>query len=129
MSYARRLERLEHLLGCPVCGQALACQGCEPSDPLPEHISDGLNTLVAAIHARVGVEGLRRALYRHPLPSPSTPCPRCQTPRRCTLCSTRHSQALLRAIGLSPEEDALCQSLLEACQALDRASGQGHAPA
>jgi hypothetical protein len=72
--------------------------------------------------ARVGDEAIRAALMRHPMPPTHGACPRCGASRFCPSCYVRHGRALFRAIGLTDQEQAQCQALLEQCRALDLAS-------
>jgi hypothetical protein len=114
--YTQRLSRVARVLGCPVHGEALVCPVCEPESPLPEALATGMETLTNAIVVRVGQDGLRAICRWVPMPPVYKRCGRCGSARTCLACREQHSQALLRAIELTTDEQAQLGALLAVCR-------------
>jgi hypothetical protein len=120
--YAQRLSRLQRSFGvtCGVHdGESLVCQTCEPSEPYPHHVARGMRDLIDSIVARVPREVLTAKAIRVGRPPVQEPCSRCGTRQTCLSCQVRYGHALLAAVGLTPDERATLETLLNWCRMID----------
>jgi hypothetical protein len=116
MDYKRRLASIARTLGCPRHEQVYACRTCDASEPIPEPLLTELHALIDAIAARVGRHALQAA-FRH-VPQPLADVCACGARRTCSACQEVYGRQLFRAIGLTAEEHAQWQTLLQLAHGL-----------
>jgi hypothetical protein len=117
--FVQRLSRVAKVFGCPVHEEALVCQTCQPSEPMPEPLATGMHTLVEAIVARVPGERLAAAARRVGRLPLQEPCSRCGVRQTCMRCQACYGLALLASIGLSSDERDMLNALRVACRRID----------
>ena len=118
--YAQRVSRLARVFGCPVHEEALVCQTCQPSEPLPPPVAQGMHDLFNRLVARVPREMLAAAARRVGKPPVQEPCGRCGARQTCLSCQVRFGRAMLAAVELTADERDLLDAMLAECRRLDR---------
>jgi hypothetical protein len=119
MKLDRRLHALGRQLGCSIHGEPLSCPACDPGPPLPEVVVQAEVRLVDAVCARLGTDTLRARLLPVPRPPTQDFCPKCATKRQCRTCQVSYSKRFIAAIGLTPDEHARLQEIMDLCHALE----------
>jgi hypothetical protein len=119
--YRERLSRLAQSFGltCRLHEETLTCPTCQPQAPYPEFLATAIHAFINHIVDRIGHEALRAAALMVPRLPVQELCGRCGTRQTCMRCQVRYGHALLAAIGLTDDERALLDSMLDTCRQID----------